>query len=258
MAQRVAQVVGKALRETGQALDRLGLTISGNESFRDHLSRHRPLMSLLDKVRRPLLSPLGSLAQQLPLFSLPHPAHPPSYPLPPPISHSHSPAQQKPSAASSSFVAPSAAVIGSVTLADKSSIWYGAVVRGDLNSVKIGASSNVQDRAVLTTASSSALTIGKNVTIGHGALLESCSVGDDVLIGQGAIVQAGAAVEGKNIVAAGAVVLPGTRVPAGQLWAGNPAKFIREVTPEEVKGFEKSAASYATLAADHAKDVPQL
>jgi len=149
-------------------------------------------------------------------------------------------------------------VIGSVSLADKSSVWYGAVIRGDLNSVKIGAGSNVQDRAVLTTVPSSSLAVGKNVTIGHGALLVSCTVGDDVLIGQGAIVQEGAVVEGKSIVAAGAVVLPNTKVASGQLWAGNPAKFIRNVTPEEVKGFEQSAASYATLAADHAKDIPKL
>ena len=90
MAQRVAQVFGKALRETGQALDRLGLTISGNESFRDHLSRHRPLMSLLDKVRRPLLSPLGSLAQQT-AFVLTPPSRPPPI-LPPPTptpTHTH-------------------------------------------------------------------------------------------------------------------------------------------------------------------------
>lgn len=155
-------------------------------------------------------------------------------------------------------MAPSAAVIGKVSLAEKSSVWYGAVVRGDLNSVVIGANTNVQDRAVLTTAPSSSLAIGKNVTIGHGALLTSCSVGDDVLIGQGAIVQEGAKVEGKCIVAAGAVVLPSTLVPTGQLWAGNPAKFVRNVTPEEAKGFEKSASAYASLAAEHIASIPKI
>ena len=160
--------------------------------------------------------------------------------------------------AANSFVAPSAAVIGSVSLADKSSVWYGAVVRGDLNTVSIGSNTNVQDRAVITTASSSSVSIGKNVTIGHGALLVSCSVGDDVLVGQGAIVLEGAKVEGNCIIAAGAVVLPNTSVPTGQLWSGNPAKFVRNVTPEESKGFQRSASSYATLAADHSKEFPSV
>lgn len=155
--------------------------------------------------------------------------------------------------AADSFVAPSAAVIGSVTLAEKSSVWYGAVVRGDLGKVTIGRASNVQDRAVISTAASAPVSIGNNVTIGHGALLMGCSIGDDCLVGQGAIVQEQAKVDARSMLAAGAVVLPGTHVPSGQMWAGNPAKFVRAVTAEEVKGFAKSAAGYADLGAQHRK-----
>lgn len=155
------------------------------------------------------------------------------------------------------FVAPTAAVIGSVTLAEKSSVWYGAVVRGDLGAVQIGRGSNVQDRAVVGTVASTAMSIGSNVTIGHGALLISCSIGDDCLVGQGAIVQERAVVDKQSILAAGAVVLPGTHVPSKQLWAGNPAAFVRAVTSEEVQGFAKSAASYSALGEQHRKAVPQ-
>lgn len=160
--------------------------------------------------------------------------------------------------ASDCFVAVSAAVIGNVTLEENSSVWYGAVVRGDANTIKIGKSTNVQDRAVITTAASSSVNIGANVTIGHGALLNACTIEDNTLVGQGSVVQQGATVGTHCIIAAGAIVLPGTAVPSGQLWAGNPAKFIRNVTPEEIKGFEKSASSYVILAGKHAKLVKEI
>ena len=204
--QRVTHLVGRAIRETGQAMDRLGLTIAGNEIFRDHLSRHRTVQSLFDK--KPLID-------------------------------------------SGAFVAQSASVIGNVTLDSGSSVWYGAVLRGDTNSISVGKNSNVQDRAVVGTVPSSSVKIGSNVTVGHGALLISCTIGDDVLVGQGAIVQEGSSVASKCIVAAGAVLPPNTQVPSGQLWAGNPAKFIRNVTPEEATSFAKSASSYAALATQH-------
>jgi gamma-carbonic anhydrase len=143
------------------------------------------------------------------------------------------------------FVAPNAAVIGEVLLLEKASVWYGAVVRGDKSKITIGSHTNVQDRAVISTVSSlesgfpSDVEIGSKVTIGHGALLTSCIVGDNSLIGQGAIVQAGSVVGSHVMIAAGAVVLPNTIIPNNQLWAGNPAKFIRDVTDEEIAGLEK-------------------
>ena len=144
------------------------------------------------------------------------------------------------------FIAPNASVIGNVNLAPKSSIWYGAVLRSEKNTINIGNSSNVQDRSVIT-ASSGNVEIGNNVTIGHGALLNSCKVSDNVLIGQGSIIEEGAVIESNSIIAAGAVVLSGTNVPSGQLWAGNPAKYVRNTTQEDKNGFEKTAKSYVDL-----------
>ena len=164
--------------------------------------------------------------------------------------------KQKPIMAQNSFVAPSASVIGNVMLQENSSIWYGAVLRADgEHKITVGSFSNVQDRAVITSAES-AVTIGSHVTIGHGALLASCVVGSEVLIGQGAIVQEGAVISSKCIVAAGAVVLPGANVPSGQLWGGNPAKFIRDISADEGRAFAKQAASYANLGHEHAFEFP--
>lgn len=129
------------------------------------------------------------------------------------------------------FIAPNASVIGNVNIASKSSIWYGAVLRSEKNSIKIGNSSNVQDRSVII-ASSGNVNIGNNVTIGHGALLNSCNISNNVLIGQGSIIEEGVVVESNSIIAAGAVVLSGTNVPSGQLWSGNPAKFVRSTTSQ--------------------------
>jgi carbonic anhydrase/acetyltransferase-like protein (isoleucine patch superfamily) len=144
------------------------------------------------------------------------------------------------------FIAPNASVIGNVSLAPKSSIWYGAVLRSEMNQIKIGNSSNVQDRSVITSSSGN-VEIGNNVTIGHGALLNSCKILDNVLIGQGSIIEEGAIVESNSIIAAGAVVLSGTNVPSGQLWAGNPAKYVRNTTQEDKNGFEKTAKTYVDL-----------
>ncbi len=118
-------------------------------------------------------------------------------------------------------------------------------MRADKNKIKIGAYTNVQDRAVINTVASlesgfpAEVDIGEKVTIGHGALLTSCVVGNRALIGQGAIIQAGAEIGANSIIAAGANVLPNTVIPSNQLWAGNPAKFIRELTEEELGNLEK-------------------
>lgn len=115
------------------------------------------------------------------------------------------------------------------------------MVRGDKSDVNIGRMTNIQDRAVISTVSSlengypSDVTIGSRVTIGHGALITSATIADNVLVGQGAIIQEGCDVGANSIIAAGAVLLPNMVVPAGQLWAGNPAKYIRDVTDEEIK-----------------------
>jgi carbonic anhydrase/acetyltransferase-like protein (isoleucine patch superfamily) len=96
------------------------------------------------------------------------------------------------------------------------------------------------------------------VTVGHGAVLNSCTIEDEALIGMGAIVMEGAVVERRAMLAAGAVVGPGKRVPAGQLWAGNPAQFVRDLTEDEQEGFKKQAESYSALAAEHASEFPEF
>lgn len=132
------------------------------------------------------------------------------------------------------FVAPGAAVIGDVEVGDDVSIWFGAVVRGDVNRVRIGAETNLQDGAVVhVTHERHPTTIGKGVVVGHQAVLHGCTVEDGALVGIGARVLDGAVVEAGAQVGAGAVVAPGHRVPAGQLALGVPARPMRPLSPEE-------------------------
>ena len=118
-------------------------------------------------------------------------------------------------------------------------------MRGDKNKIQIGSYTNIQDRAVISTVNElpsgfpAECKVGDYTTVGHGAMLTSCLVGDHCSIGAGAIVQEGSVVEKKSMVAAGAVVTPGTLIPSGQLWAGNPAKFIRDLSEEEIGEMEK-------------------
>eukprot|EP00741_Cyanophora_paradoxa_P003752 tig00000093_g3647.t1 len=164
---------------------------------------------------------------------------------------------KKPSVADGTFIAPSASVIGDVKIGPKSSIWYGSVVRGDVNYVTIGEETNVQDRCVIHVAKiagNNPTKIGNKVTIGHGAVIHACTIEDEVIIGMGATVLDGAVVQKHAIVAAGAVVPPGKTVPSGELWAGNPAKFLRTVTDAEKAFFTKSATEYTKLAEDHADE----
>eukprot|EP00299_Pterocystis_sp_00344_P003313 c1385_g1_i1.p1 GENE.c1385_g1_i1~~c1385_g1_i1.p1 ORF type:complete len:253 (+),score=45.46 c1385_g1_i1:1-759(+) len=152
-----------------------------------------------------------------------------------------------------SFVAPSASVIGDVMVADRSSIWYNSVLRADLNSIRIGSYTNIQDRAVILTAKdnphglSAAVQIGDYVTIGQGALLHACQIHRESMIGMGAVIGEGCIIEEGAIIGAGAVVPAGTRVPSMEYWAGNPAKYVRKVTKEE-KGYITTFAEnyYAT------------
>lgn len=141
-------------------------------------------------------------------------------------------------------IARGAVVLGDVTLEKDSSVWYNAVVRGDLRPIRIGEGSNVQDNAVLHVDSEYPLTIGKQVTVGHGAILHGCTIEDQVLVGMGAIVMNGAVIGTGSIIAAGALVTQNTVIPARSLVMGNPAKIRREVTPEEVEASIQNAQNY--------------
>ena len=131
------------------------------------------------------------------------------------------------------FVAPTAAVIGNVVIGNNSSVWYSAVVRGDVNKIIIGNNVSIQDGCCLHTSGGDAyVEVGSNVTVGHNATLHGCKIRDNVLIGMGSTLLDNAIVESGSIVAAGALVLAKTHIPAGELWGGVPAKFLKKLTPE--------------------------
>ncbi len=133
------------------------------------------------------------------------------------------------------FVAENATLVGDVTMGDQCSIWFNAVLRGDVHYIRMGNKVNVQDGVVIHgTYRKSPTNIGNNVSIGHNAIVHGCTIEDNVLIGMGSIVMDGAVVESDSIIAAGAVVTPGTRVPAGSIYGGMPARKLKD-TPEALK-----------------------
>lgn len=157
-----------------------------------------------------------------------------------------------PRLAEGAYIAPGAQVIGNVELGEQASVWYNAVLRGDLEKITVGARTNVQDGTVIHIESGQYPTIiGEGVTIGHKALVHACTIGDNCLIGMGSIILDGAVIEDNCLIAAGAVVTPGTHVPAGSLVMGTPGKVVRELTDEQIAGFRESAAHYVELAERH-------
>ena len=145
----------------------------------------------------------------------------------------------------SAFVVDSAVVIGDVVLAADTSVWFHAVVRGDVERIRIGARSNIQDNATVHVTTDRWPTIvGEGVTVGHAAVLHGCSIGDHCLIGIGAIVLDGVVVGEECLVGAGAVVTPGTQVAPRSLVLGSPAKRIRELSADEIARLHRSAANY--------------
>jgi carbonic anhydrase/acetyltransferase-like protein (isoleucine patch superfamily) len=156
--------------------------------------------------------------------------------------------ESAPTIAASAYVAPSASVIGKVVLADRSSVWFGATLRGDNEIIRIGRNSNVQDGVVMHTDPGYPLTVGADVSVGHQAMLHGCTVGDGSLIGIQAVVL-NAAVIGKGcLVAAGAVITERKVFADGTLILGAPAKVVRELTAEEREELLKIAANYAARA----------
>ncbi|CAI0392327.1 unnamed protein product [Linum tenue] len=212
---KAVYTIGFWIRETGQALDRLGCSLQGNHSFREHLSRHRTIMNVFDKA----------------------------------------PAVDK-----DVFIAPGASVIGDVQVGRGSSIWYGCVLRGDVNSIHIGTGTNIQDNSLVHVAKTNLsgkvlpTIIGDNVTVGHSAVLHGCTVEDEAFVGMGATLLDGSYVEKHAMVAAGALVRQNTRIPCGEVWGGNPAKFLRKLTEEEMAFISQSALNYTNLAKVHAAE----
>ena len=148
------------------------------------------------------------------------------------------------------FIAPNATIVGDVKMGDGCSIWFNAVLRGDVNSIRLGSKVNVQDGAVIhCTYQKTRTNIGNNVSIGHNALVHGCTIEDNVLIGMGAIVMDNAHIGSGSIIAAGAVVLEGTEVPAGSIFAGVPARKVKDISPELLSGeVERIATNYQMYA----------
>ncbi|KAH9663092.1 gamma carbonic anhydrase 1 [Citrus sinensis] len=195
--------VGFWIRETGQALDRLGCRLQGNYYFQEQRT-HRTLMNIFDKA--PVVN-------------------------------------------KDVFLAPSASIIGDVQ-----------VGRGDVNSISIGSGTNIQDNSLVHVAKSNLAgkvlptIIGDNVTVGHSAVLHGCTVEDEAFVGMGATLLDGVYVEKHAMVAAGALVRQNTKIPCGEVWGGNPARFLRKLTEEEMAFISQSAINYSNLARVHAAE----
>ena len=152
------------------------------------------------------------------------------------------------------FVAPNATVQGDVILKPGSTVWYGAVLRGDDGTLTLGENSNVQDNAVLHCDVGGAVTLGRSVTVGHSAVVHGCTVGDNVLIGMGATVLNGAKIGDNCIVGAGALVTGKMDAPAGSMILGSPAKVVRPLTEAEIESNRESAREYCHQADRYRED----
>ena len=149
-----------------------------------------------------------------------------------------------PKIAESAWVADSAQVMGDVVLAEDASIWFGVVIRGDTETIRIGRGSNIQDLSVLHADHGMPLTVGEDVTVGHQVMLHGCTVGDGSLIGIGAVVLNGAKIGKGCLVGAGSLVTEGKEFPDGSMILGSPAKVVRQLTPEQLEGLRQSAKHY--------------
>ena len=151
----------------------------------------------------------------------------------------------------SAWAAPNATLLGKVTLGERASVFYSAVLRGDMDTITIGERSNIQDGCVAHTDPGHPVVVGAGVSVGHRAVLHGCTVEDDALIGMGAVVLNGAVVGAGSLVAAGAVVTEGMQIPPGSLVAGVPAKVRKELDEEAIESLRQNARTYVDLAARH-------
>lgn len=150
------------------------------------------------------------------------------------------------------FVAPTASIIGDVEIGDETNIWFGVTIRGDVNTVRIGSRTNIQDGTVChVTRGTGPLKIGNDVTIGHSAIIHACTIEDGAFVGMGAIIMDGAVVQTGGMVAAGALLSPNKVVKKGEVYAGVPAKLFRPMTEDEVKYIPWSATHYVALAKNY-------
>lgn len=150
------------------------------------------------------------------------------------------------------FIAPGAVVIGDVHIGKDTGVWFGCVIRGDVNTIRIGERTNIQDGTVIhVTRKTGPTRIGSGITIGHKALIHAATLEDNCFIGMGATLLDHSVVETGGFLAAGALLTPNKHVPTGQMWAGNPAKYFRELKQEEIEFIPVSAQNYVDLAKDY-------
>ncbi len=161
--------------------------------------------------------------------------------------------RRQPTLGGNVYIAQGAVVVGDVTLGDHSSVWYNAVLRGDINRIVVGNHTNIQDNAVLHVASDQPCRLGDHVTIGHSAIVHACEVGDEVLIGMGATILDGAVIGAQSLVGAHALVTQRMVIPPGSLVLGSPAKAVRGLTDEERRQLRESAEKYAKTAGYYLK-----
>jgi len=205
-------VLGRAVRETGQALDRLGCVFQGSNAYKEQLSRHRRIV---------------------PLYNM------------------------QPRIAKETFIAPNATIIGKAEIGKNSAVWYGAVIRSDVNEIKIGDNVSIGDRTTIhvtreTTKNSGFRTsIGNNVTVGAASIIHGATLEDGSTVECGSCVLDGAVVGARSIVAPGSLVLGGTHIPSDQYWAGSPAKFVRNLSEEEKVKAQEFNNSILLLAEKH-------
>lgn len=153
----------------------------------------------------------------------------------------------KPQIHAENFIAENASIIGRVETDENVNIWFGVVVRGDVNYIKIGKNTNIQDNAVVHVSDLYPCIIGQDVTVGHSAIVHGCTIKDNVLIGMGAIILDGAVVEENVIIGAGALIPPGKIIPKNSLVVGSPGKVVRELNNNEVESLKESSRKYVTL-----------
>lgn len=163
-----------------------------------------------------------------------------------------------PTIAADAFIAPNATIIGNVVIGARSSVWFNCVLRGDVNQITVGERTNIQDGTIVHVSTyDGPSTIGNDVLIGHAAIIHGCTLEDGSFVGMAATVLDDAVVEKGAMVAAGALVGPRKRIPAGQLWAGTPARFVRDLKPAEAEEIKSATARYADLG-DAYRAMPEI
>jgi carbonic anhydrase/acetyltransferase-like protein (isoleucine patch superfamily) len=145
------------------------------------------------------------------------------------------------------FIAPGAQVVGNITLGDDTSVWFNATLRGELQPVRVGTRTNIQDNSVLHVGGRGACVVGDNCTIGHGVVLHGCTLGNLVLVGMGSIILTDAVIGDNCIIGAGTLILEHVQIPSGKLVVGHPARIIRDIKPKEIEMLKKSAENYVAF-----------